>query len=120
MKTDLDKIVPLTLLGEFLLKKMKENEMSIRQFGRYLGLERDTISRILETSVQPDLSVLIRISKALKMDLLLLVGLSRPEDIDAIARHYPLAQNDADNLRSLQNVSADVINTIVNLASNRE
>lgn len=68
--------------GEFLKSEMQKRDMNLSEFSRFLGLAHNTVAKYLDYPKEgvgyPDIAALVKISRALNVDLGTLVNIVEP------------------------------------------
>lgn len=76
----------MTPFQEFLRGEMKRRDMSMREFGVFVGVSHSTIPRLMDASdpTQPSLDFLIKLALSTQTDIRYIISLVAPEAILAI------------------------------------
>ncbi len=88
-----DTYAPLTLFGKFLHQELLESGLPIRDFAKQIGMNRQTVTRFLETKTEPSLDMLLTISQRMGVNLVMLIILARPESAPALMRQQRRVPN---------------------------
>lgn len=75
-------------LRAFVLSKLREENLTIRQFAKKIGVSHSTIVRILDETLKykPDLKTLRQIAHGTHVDVFTIIAMVTTEDIDVESR----------------------------------
>jgi transcriptional regulator with XRE-family HTH domain len=101
-------------LGDFVLREIQNRQMSQREFARFVGVNHQTINKLLDygekEDTYPALDSLVKLAKATNTDICTLIALITP---DVVSQPDPEAEMIAERISKLPPNKRDAIDALI-------